>query len=76
MGYDKREYIAEMDEDDDMAAGFESAFDTIPPGMEGFNVSHEGGEYEDYQDLIAAVENCSFQYACKFMNVSRYNTIC
>ena len=37
------------DNDDEISEQY--SFDTIPPGNEGFDISHEGGEYEIYQDF-------------------------
>lgn len=31
--------------------GPDPAFDTVPPGDEGAHLSHEGGEFDVYQDL-------------------------
>lgn len=28
---------------------------TVPPGEEGFDISHEGGEYEVFNDLVTGL---------------------
>ena len=62
MNYDEREDIAQMDIDDDTHGGFEPAFISVPPGLEGFNISHEGGEYEDYEEFMEVMQGKTSQY--------------
>jgi hypothetical protein len=41
-----------MDMDRDLMDAETSAlFNTVPPGDEGFDISHEGGEFEVFEDL-------------------------
>lgn len=35
---------------------------TAPPGEEGFNVSHEGGEYEVFDDLVDGLAQSNGQF--------------
>lgn len=34
---------------------FADIFHTAPPGEEGFDISHEGGEHEIFQDVAASL---------------------
>ena len=48
-----REAVAQMDVDDALpSAGtveYKAAFNSIPPGDEGYDLSHEGGEHEVFE---------------------------
>lgn len=35
----------------------DAAWITVPPGEEGFDISHEGREYEVFEDLANEIEN-------------------
>jgi hypothetical protein len=57
MSYDDREAVIEMDiadtvmDDGDQANDMDQAFDTLPPGDEGFDISHAGGEHEVFEGV-------------------------
>lgn len=52
MSYSQCEDVLNMDFDnDDNDYSNQYTFNTIPPGNEGFDISHEGGECEIYQDF-------------------------
>lgn len=53
MTYTEREMVSEMDNDCDMGGSTEdpAIFSTLPPGDEGFDISHEGGEHEVFEEL-------------------------
>jgi hypothetical protein len=36
---------------------------TAPPGEEGFDISHEGGEHEIFQDVAASLTQAMGRYA-------------
>jgi len=58
MTYQEREAVAEMDLmdlDADDFSGYDTAFNTLPPGEEGFNISHAGGEHEVFKGLADEV---------------------
>ena len=61
MSYDDREAIIGMDQDITAAEGnfeeqLDPAFSTLPPGDEGFDISHEGGEYEVFNSFTHDLE--------------------
>ena len=55
MSYDDREAVVKMDDADiimdggDQPDDMDQAFDTLPPGEEGFDISHAGGEHEVFE---------------------------
>ncbi|TDL13405.1 hypothetical protein BD410DRAFT_810579 [Rickenella mellea] len=54
MAEEDRDAVAQMDRDDNMTYvieddGYSVAFQTIPPGDEGYGLSHEGGEHEVFE---------------------------
>ena len=57
LNQEDRNAIQQMDLD----AGFgtngdvDAIFHTAPPGEEGFDISHEGGEFEVFEDLAAGL---------------------
>jgi hypothetical protein len=40
-----------------LGADMATIYDTVPPGDEGFDISHEGGEFEVYEDLVQGIAN-------------------
>jgi hypothetical protein len=38
-----------------MDAEFRTVFDTVAPGDEGFDISHEGGKFEVFGDLAEGI---------------------
>ena len=63
MSYNDREAVAEMDETmdyhatNDNESSLPGIFDTLPPGEEGFDISHAGGEHEVFTGLEQEVES-------------------
>jgi hypothetical protein len=57
LSQEDRNAVQQMDLD----AGFGTNDDvdaishTVPPGEEGFDISHEGGEFEVFEDLVAGL---------------------
>jgi hypothetical protein len=55
MSYDEREDIHQMDADlmdvGEDTMGGTNAVHSAPPGDEGFNISHAGGEHEAFEGL-------------------------
>jgi hypothetical protein len=49
-----------MDIDADHTADdIEAVSGMVPPGEEGFDISHEGGEYEVFDDLVEGLAQAS-----------------
>ena len=73
MSYDDREAVVEMDDADiimdggDQPDDMDQAFDTLPPGEEGFDISHAGGSTKSLRVLQRNSE-CTllFLLFCKF----------
>lgn len=63
MSYNDREAVAKMDynmEDVQVTDGkntHQGIFDTLPPGEEGFDISHSGGEHEVFSGLGQEMDN-------------------
>lgn len=55
MTYDEREAVHQMDVD--MGLQGEIPYDFPPPGEEGFDLSHEGGEYTAYEDFARGLSD-------------------
>jgi hypothetical protein len=60
LSQEDREAVERMDLDaghlaDDVTAVSHMA----PPGEEGFDISHEGGEYEVFDDLVDGLAQCN-----------------
>lgn len=61
MSYDDREAVVEMDNADvimdsgDQPDDMVQTFDTLPPGEEGFDISHAGGEHEVFEGAAEAL---------------------
>jgi hypothetical protein len=53
MSYNDRQAVVEMDQDynggNDSDLDMDSTFTTLPPGDEGFDISHAGGEHEVFE---------------------------
>ena len=58
MTYTEREVVSEMDNDYNMDGSPEdpTVFSTLPPGDEGFDISHEGGEHEVFEEFSHDLE--------------------
>jgi hypothetical protein len=54
LSQEDRDAVQAMDADMGLV-DHDTAFDMIPPGDEGAHLSHEGGEYEVYQDLVGGL---------------------
>ena len=58
LGLDQedRDAVQQMDLDAGIGADDVDAIShTAPPGEEGFDISHEGGEFEVFEDLVAGL---------------------
>jgi hypothetical protein len=55
-----RDAVEHMDIDADHTADdVEAVSGMVPPGEEGFDISHEGGEYEVFDDLVEGLAQAS-----------------
>jgi hypothetical protein len=52
MSYDDRDTVETMDLDGGVSGDVSAVSHTVPPGEEGMDVSHEGGEDEVHGNLI------------------------
>jgi len=56
LDQEDREAVEQMDLDAGFGADDVNAVcHTAPPGEEGFDISHEGGEFEVFEDLVAGL---------------------
>ena len=61
LSQDDRDNVATMDRDLGDVDGFYDGELGPPPGDEGFDISHEGGEHEVFEELAQEVANLTGQ---------------
>ena len=55
-----RDAVEQMDVDaDGITDDVEAVAAMVPPGEEGFDISHEGGEYEVFEDIVEGLAQSS-----------------
>jgi len=62
LSQEDRDAVMDMDLEAGLA-GDTDVFDTVPPGDEGFDISHEGGEFEVFDDLAEGIAGLTGLYA-------------
>jgi hypothetical protein len=53
MDWEAREALRDMDDDYEGMPQDTEAFESAPPGQEGTNMSHAGGEFHVFKDLVS-----------------------
>jgi hypothetical protein len=59
LSQEDRDAVERMDLDAGLAEDVAAVSHTAPPGDEGYDISHEGGEHEVFDDLVDGLAQCN-----------------